>query len=47
MNLAERTEFFTRLRAIDPEPKTELEYHSPFELLVAVILMVMMMKQVH
>jgi endonuclease-3 len=38
MNLAERTAFFARLREIDPEPKTELEYNSPFELLVAVIL---------
>lgn len=38
MNAQERAEFFRRLQAIDPEPKTELEYHSPFELLVAVIL---------
>jgi endonuclease-3 len=29
---------FSRLRAANPEPKTELEYHTPFELLVAVTL---------
>lgn len=29
---------FARLAAIDPEPKTELEYATPFQLLVAVIL---------
>jgi len=38
MNAAERTEFFRRLRSVIPEPKTELQYDSPFELLVAVIL---------
>ncbi|MFO1506015.1 MAG: endonuclease III [Lysobacterales bacterium] len=31
-------ELFRRLRAINPEPATELAYRSPFELLVAVIL---------
>ncbi len=31
-------EFFTRLRALNPNPTTELEYSSPFELLIAVIL---------
>ena len=31
-------ELFARLAEIDPEPTTELEYDSPFELLVAVIL---------
>ncbi|MCR6663753.1 MAG: endonuclease III [Luteimonas sp.] len=31
-------ELFARLAEIDPEPTTELEYASPFELLVAVIL---------
>lgn len=31
-------ELFARLSALDPEPKTELEYSTPFELLVAVIL---------
>ncbi len=31
-------ELFRRLRAANPEPRTELEYGSPFQLLVAVIL---------
>ncbi len=31
-------EMFARLRAANPDPRTELEYSSPFELLVAVIL---------
>ncbi len=38
MNASEREAFFQRLAAIDPEPRTELEYQSPFELLLAVIL---------
>ncbi len=38
MKAAERTELFRRLAAIDPEPRTELEYATPFQLLVAVIL---------
>lgn len=38
MNPADREEFFRRLAEIDPEPKTELEYRTPFELLIAVIL---------
>ena len=38
MNPEQRREFFTRLRALNPAPKTELEYQSPFELLVAVVL---------
>ncbi|WP_024329927.1 endonuclease III [Thioalkalivibrio sp. ALR17-21] len=38
MNAAKRREIFQRLRAANPEPTTELEYNSPFELLVAVIL---------
>ena len=38
MKLAARNEFFARLAAIDPEPKTELEYATPFQLLVAVVL---------
>lgn len=38
MNVADRVELFRRLAAIDPAPKTELEYASPFQLLVAVIL---------
>ena len=31
-------ELFTHLRAINPHPTTELEYASPFELLIAVVL---------
>ncbi len=31
-------EMFSRLRELDPHPTTELEYTTPFELLVAVIL---------
>lgn len=38
MNAAKRHEIFTRLRAANPNPTTELEYNSPFELLVAVTL---------
>ena len=38
MKLEHRKEFFRRLQAIDPEPTTELEYQSTFELLIAVIL---------
>lgn len=38
MNNAKRTEIFTRLRAANPHPTTELRYSSPFELLIAVIL---------
>lgn len=38
MNKAKRHEIFTRLRAENPNPKTELEYSSVFELLIAVLL---------
>jgi endonuclease III len=38
MNPAKRREIFERLRAANPHPTTELVYHSPFELLVAVML---------
>lgn len=38
MNKQKRTEIFTRLRDSNPNPETELNYTSPFELLVAVIL---------
>jgi len=38
MNPAKRREIFTRLRELNPSPKTELRYESPFELLIAVIL---------
>ncbi|WP_140908981.1 endonuclease III [Cognatiluteimonas lumbrici] len=31
-------ELFARLAELDPDPKTELEYSTPFELLVAVVL---------
>ena len=38
MNAAKRKQIFSRLRAANPEPTTELSYGSPFELLIAVIL---------
>ena len=38
MNKGKRREIFLRLQAQNPHPKTELEYHSPFELLIAVML---------
>ena len=38
MNAAKRLEIFRRLHEDNPEPKTELTYSSPFELLIAVIL---------
>ena len=38
MNKAKRTEIFERLRSANPSPTTELEYSTPFELLIAVIL---------
>ena len=38
MKPAARHEFFARLRELNPLPSTELEYATPFELLVAVIL---------
>ncbi|MBS9781256.1 MAG: endonuclease III [Gammaproteobacteria bacterium] len=38
MNKAKRTEIFTRFQANNPSPKTELNYQSTFELLVAVVL---------
>jgi len=38
MNPAKRREIFLRLQAANPHPTTELEYRTPFELLVAVIL---------
>ena len=38
MNKEKRTEIFTRWRNINPKPTTELEFSSPFELLVAVAL---------
>lgn len=38
MNKKKRTEIFTRLKAENPEPRTELVFNSTFELLIAVIL---------
>lgn len=38
MNAAQRREIFLRLQKANPHPTTELEYHSPFELLIAVML---------
>lgn len=38
MNPEKRREIFARLRAANPHPTTELEYTTPFELLIAVIL---------
>ncbi|MYZ43125.1 endonuclease III [Schauerella aestuarii] len=38
MNAQKRLEIFTRLRAANPSPKTELEYDTPFQLLIAVLL---------
>ena len=38
MNPAKRRDIFERLRAANPDPKTELEYTTPFELLIAVLL---------
>ena len=35
---AQISEMFSRLRELNPKPKTELEYSTPFELLVAVAL---------
>jgi endonuclease III len=38
MNPRQRVEIFSRLRAANPEPRTELEFGTPFELLVSVVL---------
>ncbi len=38
MNAAKRHQFFQRLAELDPNPATELEYVTPFELLTAVLL---------
>ncbi len=38
MNADKRQEIFERLRAENPNPQTELNYSSPFELLIAVLL---------
>ena len=38
MNREKRTAIYGRLRELNPQPTTELEYETPFELLIAVIL---------
>ena len=38
MNAAKRHEIYSRLRAANPNPTTELNFRTPFELLVAVVL---------
>ena len=38
MKKSDAAELFRRLRELDPNPTTELRYHTPFELLVAVML---------
>ena len=38
MNPARRHEIYSRLRAANPHPKSELDYRTPYELLVAVVL---------
>ena len=38
MNSSKRFEIFSRLKAANPKPTTELVYSTPFELLVAVVL---------
>ena len=38
MNEDQRAAIFSRLRAANPEPTTELDFRTPFELLIAVIL---------
>ncbi|HZQ74770.1 MAG TPA: endonuclease III [Burkholderiales bacterium] len=38
MNPEKRREIYRRLQAANPDPKTELVYRTPFELLVAVVL---------
>jgi endonuclease III len=38
MKPAQRSEIFSRLRSANPQPRTELEHETPFELLVSVVL---------
>ena len=38
MNPAKRKEIYARLRKQNPNPRSELEYRSPYELLIAVVL---------
>ena len=47
MKPAARQEMFSRLAELNPHPTTELEYRTPFELLVAVILSAQTALRVH
>jgi endonuclease-3 len=38
VNSEKRRQIFARLQAANPHPTTELEYHTPFQLLIAVML---------
>jgi endonuclease-3 len=38
VNKQKRTAIFSKLRELDPNPDTELHYHTPFQLLISVIL---------
>ena len=38
MKPADRQRLFERWRDLDPHPRTELDYRTPFELLAAVLL---------
>jgi len=38
MNAEKRRAIYETLQSLDPNPTTELEFHSPFELLIAVLL---------
>ena len=38
MNAQKRAEIFRRLREVNPKPRSELEYATPFQLLISVIL---------
>ncbi len=38
MNKQKRTAIFSKLRELDPHPETELNYNTPFQLLISVIL---------
>lgn len=38
MNLTQRTELYRRLAAVNPNPRSDLQYSNDFELLVAVVL---------
>ena len=38
MNAQKRSELFRRLREVNPKPRSELEYATPFQLLISVIL---------